>query len=217
MCSTTSRRVAARTWPALGGALEVSRATYATRDGGRGPARVRPGAAPGRHRFGGALVRRPRDDRSGQRRGTANVLAAAAAAGARRVVLASSCAVYGAGGELPSRRRRPHSPSRPTRRRNRRRGRAGPPAGVTGSIPVCCASSTSTARRQDPSSRVLGRDRGLHGAVSGGRPCTVYGDGGQTRDFVLSPTWWPPVARHWTGAPLEALPVNVGTGSRDRA
>ena len=145
--------------------------------------------------------------------GTANVLAAAGAAGARRVVLASSCAVYGAAGELPIAESAPTHPESPYARSKLAGealcraacGRGGLDAGVLRFFNVY-------GPRQDPSSDYSGVIAIFMERISAGRPCTVYGDGHQSRDFVFVADVVTACRAALDGRPLEALPVNIGTG-----
>ncbi len=145
--------------------------------------------------------------------GTANVLAAARAQGARRVVLASSCAVYGAAGELPvaeSAATHPESPYARSKLAAEALCRAacaddGLDAGVLRFFNVY-------GPRQDPSSEYSGVIAIFMACVSEGRPCTVYGDGSQTRDFVFVGDVVAACRAALDGQELGALPMNVGTG-----
>jgi UDP-glucose 4-epimerase len=145
--------------------------------------------------------------------GTANVLAAARDAGVRRVVLASSCAVYGATSELPVAETAPTRPASPYARSKlaaeglcRAAGtRAGLRAGVLRFFNVY-------GPRQDPSSDYSGVIAIFMERLSSGRPCTVYGDGRQTRDFVYVGDVVAACRAALDGPALDAAPLNVGTG-----
>ncbi len=175
--------------------------------------------------------------------GTANVLAAARAAGVGRVVLASSCAVYGTTTVLPvdeAARVRPESPYARSKLDGEELCRA------------ACEDGAIDARvlrffnvygpRQDPASDYSGVIAVFMDRLAGGRPCTVYGDGRQTRDFVfvtdvvaacraaldgrasdgqalsVAPLNAAPItpaplnAAPLKSAQLNAVPINVGTG-----
>lgn len=146
--------------------------------------------------------------------GTANVLAAARAAGARRVVLASSCAVYGAPRELPVGEGAPARPESPY---------ASSKLAAEDLCRAACARDGLDAGvlrffnvygpRQDPSSQYSGVIAIFMERLADGGACTVYGDGRQTRDFVfVADVVAACRAALDARAPLEAVPLNVGTG-----
>ena len=152
--------------------------------------------------------------------GTANVLTAAREAGVRRVAFASSCAIYGSTDDLPAREgARPH-PESPYAASKLRAEELCREACRDGTLDVGVLRFFNVyGPRQDPSSEYSGVIAIFIDRVAAGRPCTVYGDGSQTRDFVY-------VADVVTacravldggrpdagGARLAAAPVNVGTG-----
>jgi len=145
--------------------------------------------------------------------GTANVLAAAREAGARTVVLASSCAVYGAASELPvaeTAELRPGSPYARSKlaaeelcRTACRRGEVR--AGVLRFFNVY-------GPRQDPSSDYSGVIAIFMERLSRGEPCTVYGDGRQTRDFVYVADVVAACRAALDRRDGGGAPVNIGTG-----
>ncbi len=149
--------------------------------------------------------------------GTANVLAAARAAGARRVVLASSCAVYGTTGALPVAEAAPPHPESPY---------AQSKLDAEGLCLAACEEGLDTGvlrffnvygPRQDPSSEYSGVIAIFMDRLAAARPCTVYGDGYQTRDFVFVEDVVAACraaldGRTLGGRPLAATPINVGTG-----
>jgi UDP-glucose 4-epimerase len=119
--------------------------------------------------------------------GTVAVLEAARHGGVRKVVYASSVGSYGEPDEAssrstsPSRRRR----CRPTARASGSRSTTcGPTRSCTGSSGPRSPSPTSTGRTRRPPGEggVVATFIGPHAA---GQPCTIYGDGEQTRDFVF--------------------------------
>jgi UDP-glucose 4-epimerase len=151
--------------------------------------------------------------------GTANVLAAAKDAGARRVVLASSCAIYGTTDALPVTEAAPPHPESPYAQSKldgealcraacdggKDGERAGFDAGVLRFFNVY-------GPRQDPSSDYSGVIAIFMDRLSGARPCTVYGDGYQTRDFVFVKDVVVACRAALDGQTLAAEPINVGTG-----
>jgi UDP-glucose 4-epimerase len=149
--------------------------------------------------------------------GTANVLAAARDAGARKVVLASSCAVYGTTDALPVAEAalpHPESPYAQSKLDGEGLCRAacgdGFDAGVMRFFNVY-------GPRQDPSSDYSGVIAIFMDRLSGARPCTVYGDGYQTRDFVFVKDVVAACraaldGQTRDGQTLAAQPINVGTG-----
>jgi UDP-glucose 4-epimerase len=151
--------------------------------------------------------------------GTANVLAAARDAGVRRVVLASSCAVYGTTDALPVAEAavpHPESPYAQSKLDGEAlcRGACGGgegaeraefDAGVLRFFNVY-------GPRQDPSSDYSGVIAIFMDRLAGARPCTVYGDGRQTRDFVFVKDVVAACRAALDGPSLGAEPLNVGTG-----
>ena len=147
--------------------------------------------------------------------GTLNVLVAARAAGTRRVVFASSSSVYGDTPTLPKVETMPTSPRSPYA--------ASKAAGESylaafhatyGLEGVSLRYFNVYGPRQDPRSRYAAVVARFVDAARAGRPATVFGDGGQTRDF----TWVGDVvdacvkAASAPRAPEGA--VNIGGGER---
>jgi len=145
--------------------------------------------------------------------GTGNVLEAARAAGARRRIFASSCAVYGDPAELPVPETAPLQPGSPYAESKLAGETACREATARGELEcVCLRYFNVFGPRQDPSSDYSGVIARFAEAARRGAPCTVYGDGGQTRDFVYVAD----VVRANLLATTCALhggePVNVGSG-----
>ena len=117
--------------------------------------------------------------------GTVRVLDAARRAGVRRVVMASSSAVYGDDPRLPKTEAMPPLPMSPYAVQKL----AGEHyASVFGSLygleTVCLLYFNVFGPRQDPSSPYSGVISIFMTRAAAGEPPTIYGDGGQTRDFV---------------------------------
>jgi UDP-glucose 4-epimerase len=117
--------------------------------------------------------------------GTLNVLRAAAKAGVGRVIFASSCAVYGetqispqAESLLPS----PQSPYAVSKAASEQY--MGVFAHIFGIKAVSLRYFNVYGPRQDPSSVYSGVISRFVMCMGRQKPPTVYGDGGQTRDFV---------------------------------
>ncbi len=146
--------------------------------------------------------------------GTANVLGAARAEGARRVVLASSCAVYGAAAEPPIAETAATHPESPyARSKLAAEELCGAAAGAgDGPDAAVLRFFNVFGPRQDPSSDYSGVIACFMARVAAGRPCTVYGDGRQSRDFIFVSDVVAACRSALDGPGLEGLPVNVGTG-----
>jgi UDP-glucose 4-epimerase len=116
---------------------------------------------------------------------TLDLLAAAAAAGVRRLVFASSSAVYGDTGTAPGRETAPPDPQSPYALQKL----AGEHYArlfhqLHGLETVCLRYFNVFGPRQSATSPYSGViARFIEGALAGDAPC-IYGDGGQTRDFV---------------------------------
>lgn len=130
-------------------------------------------------------VNRPRDNHDINLTGTLNVLEAARAAGVRRVVLASSAAIYGNNPDLPKREDMRPEPESPYA------------IGKIGGEYMLrvyhrlYGMETASLRyfnvfgpRQDPSSMYSGVISKFTSVLAAGGTPKIFGDGGQTRDFV---------------------------------
>ncbi len=130
-------------------------------------------------------VRSPRMSHDINATGTFNVLSAAREAGVRRVVSASSAAVYG------------NLPGSPKKESMSLRAESPYAAGklsvehyssvfssVYGLETVCLRYFNVFGPRQNAASQYSGVISRFSAALSAGEPLTVFGDGGQTRDFV---------------------------------
>lgn len=147
--------------------------------------------------------------------GTMKVLEAARRAGSRRVVLASSSAVYGDDPQLPKNEQMTPKPLTPyavqklTGEYNARLYN-----NLYGLETVCLRYFNVYGPRQDPSSPYSGVISIFLARAVGNAPPTIYGDGGQFRDFVF--------VRDVVTANLLAATVsgvggqvfNIGTGKR---
>ena len=131
-------------------------------------------------------VQQPEENDAINIRGTLNVLQAARAAGARRVVFASSAAVYGNDPALPKREDMPPEPESPYA--------LGKLAGeyylrlfskLYGLETVALRYFNVFGPRQDASSMYSGVISKFTADLQAGRAPTIFGDGGQTRDFVF--------------------------------
>ena len=134
--------------------------------------------------------------------GTATVLGAARHQSVRRLLLASSCAVYGDAAAVPVTEDTPASPLSPYAVGKLAaewhlwvlgagRGQPGTSSEKSHAVPFARGLETVALRyfnvfgpRQDPSSEYSGVIAQFMSAVYAGRPCTIYGDGLQSRDFV---------------------------------
>jgi UDP-glucose 4-epimerase len=119
--------------------------------------------------------------------GTAVVMAEARRHGVGRVILASSCAVYGDGTPplAEDAQPRPLSPYAVGKlaAEGYLRTLSGE-SGGGGPLTVALRYFNVYGPRQDPGSEYSGVIARFALAAAEGRPCTVYGDGRQTRDFV---------------------------------
>ena len=135
--------------------------------------------------------------------GTATMLGAARHQSVRRLLLASSCAVYGDAAAVPVTEDTPASPLSPYAVGKLAaewhlwvlgagRGQLGTSsdkslaavASGPGLETVALRYFNVFGPRQDPSSEYSGVIAQFMSAVCAGRPCTIYGDGLQSRDFV---------------------------------
>ena len=131
-------------------------------------------------------VERPQDNHDINISGTLNVLQAARAAGVQRLLIASSAATYGNNPELPKREEMCPEPESPYAIGK-----------ITGEYYLRVFSSlygleTVSLRyfnvfgpRQDPRSVYSGVISKFTDALAKGQVPTIFGDGGQTRDFVF--------------------------------
>ncbi|MEI6788819.1 MAG: SDR family oxidoreductase [bacterium] len=131
-------------------------------------------------------VEHPMDNDSINIRGTLNVLQAAREAGVKRVVLATSAAVYGNNPELPKRETMLPEPESPYA--------LGKLAGeyymklyshLYGVETVSLRYFNVFGPRQDGKSMYSGVISRFAADIRQGRAPTIFGDGGQTRDFVF--------------------------------
>ena len=148
--------------------------------------------------------------------GTLNVLVAARDARVRRVVFASSSSVYGDTPELPKTETMPTTPRSPYA--------ASKAAGESylsafqasyGLETVALRYFNVYGPRQSPKSLYAAAVPRFIDAMANGRPATIYGDGGQTRDFTYVADVVDALVRASTSvkAPLVG-PMNVGGGRR---
>jgi len=148
--------------------------------------------------------------------GTWRVLDAARDAGVRRVVFASSAAVYGPNPRLPSRETDPVDCVSPYAA-----SKAAGEAAIS-AYGSCYDVSTVSLRyfnvfgpRQDPKSAYAAVIAAFLDALQAGKTPTIFGDGGQTRDFVAIENV---VAANLLAAAsprdLTGETINIGTGVR---
>ncbi len=117
--------------------------------------------------------------------GTVNVLRQAVEAEVPRFVLASSCAVYGDAAQLPVAETAVLRPLSPYAEAKRASEEACASAADARQISAACLRFFNVyGPRQDPSSEYSGVISRFMDAAAAGAPVTIYGDGGQTRDFV---------------------------------
>jgi UDP-glucose 4-epimerase len=145
--------------------------------------------------------------------GTVNVLRQAVEAGAGRFVLASSCAVYGDAAQLPIAETASPRPLSPYAAAKLASEQACADAADAGQIVAACLRFFNVyGPRQDPGSAYSGVISRFISAARSGGPVTIYGDGGQTRDFVyvddVVAALLAALRRPLSGASV----VNVGTG-----
>lgn len=131
-------------------------------------------------------VQEPAENEAINIRGTLNVLLAARAAGVKRLVFASSSAIYGNNPELPKREEMVPEPESPYA--------LGKLAGehylrlfskLYGLQTVVLRYFNVFGPRQDARSMYSGVISKFAADLRAGRTPTIYGDGGQTRDFVF--------------------------------
>ena len=117
--------------------------------------------------------------------GTMNVLLAAKANGVKEVVYASSCAIYGDTQIIPTSETAPPDPLSPyavTKLAGEYYCRVF--HRVYGLATACLRYFNVYGPRQDPNSQYAAVIPRFISSVLDGTPFTIYGDGGQTRDFV---------------------------------
>jgi nucleoside-diphosphate-sugar epimerase len=131
-------------------------------------------------------VQQPEENDAINIRGTLNVLQAARAAGAKRLVIASSAAIYGNNPDLPKREDMLPEPESPYA--------LGKLAGehylhlfstLYGLETVVLRYFNVFGPRQDAGSMYSGVISKFAADLQAGRAPTIFGDGGQTRDFVF--------------------------------
>jgi UDP-glucose 4-epimerase len=119
--------------------------------------------------------------------GTLKVLEAARARGVRRIVLASSSAVYGDDPELPKTEAMPPRPLSPYAvQKFTNECYADLYRRLYGIETVCLRYFNVFGPRQDPSSPYSGVISIFMERAAAGRGPVIYGDGGQSRDFVFA-------------------------------
>ncbi len=131
-------------------------------------------------------VEKPRECHEVNATGTLNVLLAAREAGVKRVVMAATAAAYGNNPELPKRetmRPEPESPYGLTKVAGEYYLRAF--AQLYGVKTVALRYFNVYGPRQDPKSMYSGVISKFVDVLTAGQTPTVFGDGGQTRDFVF--------------------------------
>ena len=147
-------------------------------------------------------------------RGTLNVLEAARQAGARRVVFACSAAVYGDLPELPKLETMPVKPLSPYAVDKLASEQACKVYHVLyGLETVALRYFNVFGPRQDPSSPYSGVISIFANVTRQGRQPTIYGDGGQTRDFVYVSDVVEANIRAASSAAAAGNAYNIATGS----
>jgi UDP-glucose 4-epimerase len=161
--------------------------------------------------------------------GTATVLGAARRQGVRRLLLASSCAVYGDAAAVPVTEATPVAPLSPyavgklaaewhlrvlgTGPREPSATTDESRAGGRGLETVALRYFNVFGPRQDPGSEYSGVIAQFMAAVCAGRPCTIYGDGLQSRDFVYVADVVAANLLALDAAPAVGSVMNVGSGA----
>ena len=145
--------------------------------------------------------------------GTVNALREAVDAGVPRFVLASSCAVYGDPAELPVAETAPPEPLSPYAGAKLASEQACAGAADAGQIAAVCLRFFNVyGPRQDPGSPYSGVISRFFAAAAAGEPATLYGDGGQTRDFVYVADVVAALRRALSRPPGGVSVLNVGSG-----
>ncbi len=117
--------------------------------------------------------------------GTVNAVRQAIAAEVPRFVLASSCAVYGDTAERPIAETSPSRPLSPYAAAKLASEQTCTAAAQARQLAAVCLRFFNVyGPRQDPGSEYSGVISRFLDAALAGTPVTIYGDGGQTRDFV---------------------------------
>jgi nucleoside-diphosphate-sugar epimerase len=145
--------------------------------------------------------------------GTVRVLDACRRKGVRRVVLASSSAVYGDDPRLPKSEDTPPRPLSPYAvQKLTGEFYASVFKKLYGLGTVCLRYFNVYGPRQDPSSPYSGVISIFMSKATAGQAPMIYGDGGQTRDFVFVKDVVQANLLAATGAVAEGRVFNVGTG-----
>jgi len=146
---------------------------------------------------------------------TLALLEAARKAGVRRVVLASSSSVYGDQVELPKRETQAPAPLSPyAAAKLASETFAATYSQLHGLSTVCLRYFNIFGPRQDPASEYAAVVPAFITALLEGRRPTVYGDGGQSRDFTyVANVVEANLLAAATGAPLAGEAANVACGA----
>lgn len=147
--------------------------------------------------------------------GTLSVLVAARDAGVRRLVFAGSSSVYGDAAELPKREDMPYNPLSPYALQKQ----VGEQylrmfSALYGLETVTTRYFNVFGPRQDPSSPYSGVISLFVQAARDGQAPTIYGDGGQTRDFTYVANVVDGVLRAATAPGVSGQVINVATNGR---
>ena len=147
--------------------------------------------------------------------GTLAILVAARDAGVKRVVFAGSSSVYGDTLELPKREDMPYKPLSPYALQKQ----VGEQylqmfTALYGLETVTTRYFNVFGPRQDPGSPYSGVISLFVKAASEGRAPTIYGDGGQTRDFTYVANTVDGVLRAATAPAISGQIINVATNGR---
>ena len=160
-------------------------------------------------------VERPEEVTEVNVAGTVRLLAAAHGAGCRRVVFASSSSIYGDTVELPK-----HEGMLPSPRSPYAASKAAGEAYLA-AFQATYGLETVTLRyfnvygpRQSPQSQYAAVVPLFVDALRKGRPVTLHGDGGQTRDFTFVEDVVDALARAAVAPDATKGPMNLGGGGR---
>lgn len=144
--------------------------------------------------------------------GTVNILEAARQAGAQRVMFASSAAVYGDNPELPKQEDMPLKPLSPYAADKLASEEACRVYHhLYGLEIVCLRYFNIFGPRQDPSSPYSGVISIFSDCIAAGKQVLIYGDGGQTRDFVYVSDVVEANLRAATSQWAPGKAINIGT------